>query len=155
MGDRPRGSVPAAELIDFTIITLKKRAGTWTQAVQTTPLRALRRATVEEALRAAGFTSVQMLRKLCHDSLRLSRCCRPGGSCQEVALTSFRYTHSSESTFPPSMETITAFSGTFRLAACRACCAMARSPRQQGTCIMSTVSVLICAWSIIAVIFSR
>ena len=49
---------PAGELIDFTIVTLKKRDGAWTQTVQTTPLRPLRRATVEKALAAAGFSSM-------------------------------------------------------------------------------------------------
>jgi hypothetical protein len=63
---------PAAELIDFTIVTLKKRAGAWTQAVQTTPLRALRRATVEEALRAAGFSSVR-----CYGSYAMTPCDSP------------------------------------------------------------------------------
>jgi glycine/sarcosine N-methyltransferase len=50
----------AAERIDFTIVTLKKRAGAWTQSVQTTPLRALRRATMEKALAAARFSSLQL-----------------------------------------------------------------------------------------------
>jgi glycine/sarcosine N-methyltransferase len=56
----PGGPGAADERIDFTIVTLKKRAGSWTQAVQTTPLRALRRATMQRALGAAGFTSVQL-----------------------------------------------------------------------------------------------
>ncbi len=45
-----------AEAIDFTIVTLKKRGGAWSQSVQTTPLRALRRSTLERALAAAGFS---------------------------------------------------------------------------------------------------
>jgi glycine/sarcosine N-methyltransferase len=47
------------ERIQFTIVTLKKRGGAWTQAVQATPLRGLRRGTVEAALRAAGFSTVE------------------------------------------------------------------------------------------------
>ena len=47
-----------AERIDFTIVTLKKRTGAWSQTVRTTPLRALRRATLETALAAAGFVSI-------------------------------------------------------------------------------------------------
>jgi glycine/sarcosine N-methyltransferase len=69
-GPAPAGS--AAELIDFTIVTLKKRAGTWTQAVQTTPLRALRRAIVEKALLAAGFSSVR-----CYGSYAMTPCDSP------------------------------------------------------------------------------
>jgi glycine/sarcosine N-methyltransferase len=48
------------ESIQFTIVTLKKRAGEWSQAVQTTPLRALRRGTLESELVRAGFSSVQV-----------------------------------------------------------------------------------------------
>ena len=47
------------ELIDFTVVTLKKRRGAWSQSARTTPLRALRRQTLESALRAAGFTALQ------------------------------------------------------------------------------------------------
>jgi SAM-dependent methyltransferase len=43
------------DLIDFTVVTLKKRGGAWTQSARTTPLRALRRQTLEDALRTAGF----------------------------------------------------------------------------------------------------
>jgi SAM-dependent methyltransferase len=50
---------PAAERVEFTILTLKKQGGTWSQAVLSTPLRALRRSTVEAALSAAGFTGLQ------------------------------------------------------------------------------------------------
>ena len=50
----------ARERIDFTIVTLKKRAGAWTQSFQTTPLRALRRATMEKALATARFSSLQL-----------------------------------------------------------------------------------------------
>jgi glycine/sarcosine N-methyltransferase len=49
----------SGELLQFTIVTLKKRGGSWTQAVQSTPLRALRRTVVEEALRGAGFSSIE------------------------------------------------------------------------------------------------
>jgi len=47
------------ESIDFSIVTLKKRGGAWSQAVRTTPLRALRRATLEAALAVAGFTQIR------------------------------------------------------------------------------------------------
>ena len=47
------------ERIDFTIVTLKKKAGAWSQTVRTTPLRALRRSTLEAALAKAGFTDVR------------------------------------------------------------------------------------------------
>jgi SAM-dependent methyltransferase len=50
---------PAAEHVEFTILTLKKRGGAWSQTIQSTPLRALRRSTVEAALSAAGFTGLQ------------------------------------------------------------------------------------------------
>ena len=45
------------ESVDFTLITLRKTGGAWSQSTQTTPLRALRRATLEAALMAAGFSS--------------------------------------------------------------------------------------------------
>jgi glycine/sarcosine N-methyltransferase len=48
----------AEETVGFTIVTLRKKEGTWSQSVQTTTLRSLRRATVEKALRAAGFSAV-------------------------------------------------------------------------------------------------
>ncbi|HET6487932.1 MAG TPA: class I SAM-dependent methyltransferase [Spirochaetia bacterium] len=48
------------ESIAFTIVTLKKRAGSWSQSTRTTPLRALRRATLERAARDAGFTDVRL-----------------------------------------------------------------------------------------------
>jgi SAM-dependent methyltransferase len=51
---------PAEESVEFTIVTLKKRGGAWSQSVQTTPLRALRRSTLETALGTAGFTKVQV-----------------------------------------------------------------------------------------------
>ena len=47
------------ELIDFTIVTLDKKAGSWSQTVRTTPLRALRRGTLERALTEAGFMNVR------------------------------------------------------------------------------------------------
>jgi glycine/sarcosine N-methyltransferase len=46
------------ETVGFTIVTLRKKDGAWSQSVQTTTLRALRRATMEKALEAAGFSSV-------------------------------------------------------------------------------------------------
>ncbi len=58
--DFPRADTADPEAITFTIVTLKKRSGAWTQSVQSTPLRALRRATLENALRAAGFTAVEV-----------------------------------------------------------------------------------------------
>ena len=58
--DYPRPGDASDESIDFTIITLKHRGGAWDQSVQTTPLRALRRATLERALAAAGFSSVRV-----------------------------------------------------------------------------------------------
>ena len=54
------GSQGAEESIDFTIVILKKRGGSWSQSVRTTPLRAIRRATLERALAAAGFASVRI-----------------------------------------------------------------------------------------------
>jgi glycine/sarcosine N-methyltransferase len=55
----PLGAADPEE-ITFTIITLKKRDGAWSQAVKSTPLRALRRATLERALGAAGFTGIEV-----------------------------------------------------------------------------------------------
>ena len=49
-----------AESIDFTLIVLKKRNGVWSQTVQSTPLRALRRSTLESELARAGFSSVRV-----------------------------------------------------------------------------------------------
>jgi len=60
MTDYPALGAPDPERIEFTIVTLKKRAGAWTQSTQTTPLRVLRRVTVERALAAAGFTAVEV-----------------------------------------------------------------------------------------------
>lgn len=56
-GERP--SAPREESIEFTIVTLRKRGGAWSQTVNTTPLRAMRRATLERALLGAGFSSVR------------------------------------------------------------------------------------------------
>ena len=52
----PRGG----EALDFTILTLKKRSGAWSAALQTTPLRAISRDTLERALAAAGFQSIEV-----------------------------------------------------------------------------------------------
>jgi len=49
----------APEIVDFTIITLKKRSGAWSQSVRTTALRALRRRALEDTLRSAGFSNVR------------------------------------------------------------------------------------------------
>lgn len=48
------------EAVSFTIVTLKKRGGAWTMTERTTPLRALRRATLKAALERAGFESVRV-----------------------------------------------------------------------------------------------
>jgi glycine/sarcosine N-methyltransferase len=48
----------AEETLGFTIVTLRKKEGAWSQSVQTTPLRALRKATLEKALKTAGFSPV-------------------------------------------------------------------------------------------------
>jgi ubiquinone/menaquinone biosynthesis C-methylase UbiE len=47
------------ERIEFTVVTLKKRGGRWSQAAQSTPLRALRQATLQSGLSRAGFSSVR------------------------------------------------------------------------------------------------
>ena len=47
------------EALSFSIVTLKKREEAWGQTVKTTPLRAIRRETLECALRGAGFRSVE------------------------------------------------------------------------------------------------
>jgi SAM-dependent methyltransferase len=48
------------ESIEFTVVTLKKRDGRWSQTFQSTPLRALRRNTLESGLLSAGFSSVEV-----------------------------------------------------------------------------------------------
>ena len=58
--DFPPPAERASEIIQFTIVTLKKRDGSWNQTACTTPLRALRRETIERALSAAGFSSTQV-----------------------------------------------------------------------------------------------
>ena len=55
----PAAEARSEESIEFTIVTLKKRAGTWSQSARATPLRALRRATLERALREAGFADAR------------------------------------------------------------------------------------------------
>ncbi|HVP19963.1 MAG TPA: class I SAM-dependent methyltransferase [Spirochaetia bacterium] len=52
-----RGDV--TDLADFTIVTLRKKDGAWSQSVRTTTLRALRRRTLEDALGASGFSRVR------------------------------------------------------------------------------------------------
>ena len=47
------------ESIDFTLVTLRRKGGVWSQSARSTPLRALRRATLEGALAAAGFSSLE------------------------------------------------------------------------------------------------
>ena len=58
--DFPPAADSAGESIEFTIVTLRKRGGSWNQTVRSTPLRALRRATIERALGAAGFSSIKV-----------------------------------------------------------------------------------------------
>jgi glycine/sarcosine N-methyltransferase len=59
--DFPTPGAPGAEeRVDFTIVTLRRKDGGWSQSVQTTALRALRSATLEKALAAAGFSAVTM-----------------------------------------------------------------------------------------------
>jgi SAM-dependent methyltransferase len=50
----------ADESIDFTLVMLKRRSGVWSQTVQSTPLRALRRSTLESELARTGFSSVRV-----------------------------------------------------------------------------------------------
>jgi glycine/sarcosine N-methyltransferase len=52
----PRGG----ETVDFSILTLRKRDGAWTSTLRTTPLRAITRESLERALSAAGFRSVEV-----------------------------------------------------------------------------------------------
>ncbi len=61
-GGIPAATVPGGsdDLIVFTLVVLKKREGAWSQTVQSTPLRALRRRTLEDALAQAGFSSVRV-----------------------------------------------------------------------------------------------
>ena len=47
------------DILDFTVVTLKKRKGAWSQSARTAPLRALRRRTLEKALRGAGFEAIR------------------------------------------------------------------------------------------------
>ena len=54
----PAGAI-AEEAIDFTLLTLRKRSGSWSLHAQNTPLRALRRSTLESELMKAGFVSVR------------------------------------------------------------------------------------------------
>ena len=48
------------ERIRFTILTLRRRGESWSLTERTTPLRALRRETLESALRRAGFATVRV-----------------------------------------------------------------------------------------------
>jgi SAM-dependent methyltransferase len=59
---RGGGGIPAdaEESIELTLVILRKRDGAWNQVVQSTPLRALRRHTVESELVRAGFSSVRV-----------------------------------------------------------------------------------------------
>ena len=49
----------AGESLDFTLVVLKKRGGRWSQSFHSTPLRALRRGTMESELARAGFSAVK------------------------------------------------------------------------------------------------
>jgi glycine/sarcosine N-methyltransferase len=51
----PRGG----ESIDFSILTLRKRGGSWTSSLETTPLRAITRERMQRAVAAAGFGGVE------------------------------------------------------------------------------------------------
>jgi glycine/sarcosine N-methyltransferase len=55
----PPAGAAAADAIDFTVVTLKRHAGAWTMNARNTPLRALRRSTLESELVAAGFSAVR------------------------------------------------------------------------------------------------
>jgi glycine/sarcosine N-methyltransferase len=55
----PPVGASADEAIDFTLLTLRKRSGSWSLHAQNTPLRALRRSTLESELTKAGFVSVR------------------------------------------------------------------------------------------------
>ncbi len=50
----------ADDSIVFTLVTLKKRNGAWSQTTLSTPLRAQRRSTLETGLAQAGFSSVRV-----------------------------------------------------------------------------------------------
>lgn len=52
----PRGG----EAVEFTILTLRKRAGAWSVDLAATPLRAITRAAMEAALARAGFGAVEV-----------------------------------------------------------------------------------------------
>jgi len=54
----PRGAA-AEDIIDFTVVTLTRRAGAWNMHTQSTPLRALRRSALDTGLARAGFASVR------------------------------------------------------------------------------------------------
>ena len=63
----PTAGAAADEAIDFTLLTLKKRSGGWDMHEQSTPLRALRRSTMESELRRAGFVRVRAYGSYAHD----------------------------------------------------------------------------------------
>lgn len=52
----PRGG----DTVDFCILTLRKRAGAWSTDLASTPLRAITRLVMEEALARAGFVAVEV-----------------------------------------------------------------------------------------------
>jgi len=54
--DFPRGD---GDQVEFTMVCLRKKGGAWTQSVRSTPLRALRRRVLEDALLKNGFPRVQ------------------------------------------------------------------------------------------------
>jgi len=55
----PPAGAAEDEAIDFTLLTLRKRSGAWKMQTQNTPLRAMRRSTLESGLTRAGFTAVR------------------------------------------------------------------------------------------------
>ncbi|HEY9593592.1 MAG TPA: class I SAM-dependent methyltransferase [Spirochaetia bacterium] len=56
--DYPPPDARPDDAITFTLLTLTRTGGAWRQVTRSTPLRALRRATLEAALRAAGFAEL-------------------------------------------------------------------------------------------------
>lgn len=59
MTEFPPAGAAADEAVDFTILTLKRHSGAWSMNAQTTPLRALRRSTLESELARAGFAGAR------------------------------------------------------------------------------------------------
>jgi SAM-dependent methyltransferase len=49
---------PGGDALEFSILTLRKADGKWSLSAKTTPLRAIRRQTLVDSLRRAGFATV-------------------------------------------------------------------------------------------------